>query len=693
MSALRGSRKVAARSWMPRLVVGVPLVAAALLFAFPGASAVLVAGHGGAGGGAPATSPELSGGLRAAVSEPVLPEVLSTVAVGGNPVMSAYDAGNGFVYVANLLSDNVTVLNGTSVVTTLNTGGTLAGSPDYILYDPGNGFVYVVDRFYAETISTGAVTVVNGTAVLAIDPVGADPSSAAYDPADGYVYVPNAISGNVSVLNGTEVIASVPVGAFPTASAYDPAVGAVLVTNQGSDNVSALNGTSVVQTVAVGSGPDAVAYDPASGAAFVANNASGTVSVLDGLSVTATLSAGNDPTFVAYDPAVSGVAVTNFNSSNVTFLNDTAVLGAAATGAGPLWAAYDPSNGLLFVIDYRAASVTVLNGTVALGNVAVGGYPTSALYDPADEGVYVTNSVSNSTSILATAYAVTFVESGLAPGTAWAVSLDSGTPVSSNQSTIAFAELPGSYSYAVTPPAGYAILSESVSSPFSVVGANVTIDVQFGAPSSTPYALTFEETGLSSMCMRSIPTWSVTVGNVTQSSSGSTITFSEPNGTYRYTVTAPSGYSVRSSTPASPVSIAGAPVTVEIVFAQGIVGPQSFTVTFQEQGLPYGTAWCVALANLTSCSGSGEIRFSGLANGSYNFSVAPVSGYNATPAAGTVTISGRSVTVTIDFQAPCTPPPPCGGGGGGDHDHHPRCHHDDGGRHGGGWGFPPQSGR
>ncbi len=77
-------------------------------------------------------------------------------------------------------------------------------------------------------------------------------------------------------------------------------------------------------------------------------------------------------------------------------------------------------------------------------------------------------------------------------------------------------------------------------------------------------------------------------------------------------------------------------------------GGKTYTVTFTESGLPAGTTWSVTSGTSTQSSTMTTIQFS-VSNGSYPFSVAPVSGYTATPSSGTVVVSGAPVNQTVVF--------------------------------------------
>src|SRR5436190_22892162 len=99
------------------------------------------------------------------------------------------------------------------------------------------------------------VSVINRTTVVGTVAVGNQPEGVGYDNRSGYIYVANFGSNNVSVINGTTVVATIPVGIYPIGVAYDSGNGYVYVANQGSNNVSVINQTTVVATVPVGNNP------------------------------------------------------------------------------------------------------------------------------------------------------------------------------------------------------------------------------------------------------------------------------------------------------------------------------------------------------------------------------------------------------------------------------------------------------
>lgn len=157
------------------------------------------------------------------------------------------------------------------------------------------------------------------------------------------------------------------------------------------------------------------------------------------------------------------------------------------------------------------------------------------------------------------------------------------------------------------------------------------------SPSAAQYVVTFSETGLPSGT-----SWSITFAGSTESAATSTITFSEKNGTYSFTVGAVTGFA---ATPTSgSLTVNGAALNQGITFASG------YSVTFTESGLPSGTMWSVTLSGSTLSSTSESIAFTE-ANGMYSYTIPSATGYTASPASGTVTVSSAPQSVTVTFTS------------------------------------------
>ncbi len=150
-------------------------------------------------------------------------------------------------------------------------------------------------------------------------------------------------------------------------------------------------------------------------------------------------------------------------------------------------------------------------------------------------------------------YMVTFRESGLPPGTGWWVNLTGQQSFAGAASQISFQVPNGTYNYVLaTPKKSYSATSGS----FAVSGNPDTIAVGF---SLVTFSITFVESGLTSGV-----NWSVTLNGRDQSSSGTAITFSEPNATYSFSVGAVAGFS--SNVTFGLVNLTGTPRTISIGF-------------------------------------------------------------------------------------------------------------------------------
>ena len=133
-------------------------------------------------------------------------------------------------------------------------------------------------------------------------------------------------------------------------------------------------------------------------------------------------------------------------------------------------------------------------------------------------------------------FGVTFSQTGLPAGTMWWANVSGGTSLSSTGASAVGALPNGTYTYTIaTTDKTYAAAGGGV----TVAGASASATVTF---TLVTFSVTFTETGLPSGT-----NWSVTLGASTVYSTGTTLTFTETNGTYSFTVGSVSGYSANSS--------------------------------------------------------------------------------------------------------------------------------------------------
>ena len=155
-------------------------------------------------------------------------------------------------------------------------------------------------------------------------------------------------------------------------------------------------------------------------------------------------------------------------------------------------------------------------------------------------------------------YGATFTESGLPSGTAWYVNItghDSG-PILTPSHSLTLAN--GTYTFTVS-SSNKEFAPSSYTGKFTINGGSPAIPAV--AFSKVTYSVTFAESGLSSGTA-----WKVTFSNGTPYQSGNTsIVISLPNGTYHYTVSNVSGFSVQSQN--GTITVNGHSLTVNVVFS------------------------------------------------------------------------------------------------------------------------------
>ncbi len=540
------------------------------------------------------------------------------------------------------------------------------------LYDGGTGDVYEINDTTDHVVASGFV----GYSPTGVGcPGGVVCQGIAYDPAHDRLFVDayNYVNWSVAVVNASSLVATPIASGGPgqnasSGIAVDPTDGRAFVGDYDTGHVTVYGTGNLTAEayLAVGADPLGLAYDPTDDRVFVANSGAGTVSVIDAAddTVLTNVTVGGIPVAAAYDPSDGDVYVANAGSSN----NLTAIAAASATVAAnislhatgtPFDVAYDSGAdrievslsgtttfpGELSIVDPSNQSFV---GLVPIGTTSVGG---GIVYDPGVNESFVTGYTPGTVSVVALGstpaetYPVTFEETGLPAGTNWSVTLN-GTTSSSTGPSIGFAEPNGTYGFAVGSVAGY--LPNVTAGSVRVAEVPVSRAIDFTAAGPPTYAADFTETGLASGTG-----WSVTLNGTVGSSTGPTITFSVPSGTYPFSIGSVAGYTPNLTS--GSIEVVGAPVARAIAFTP--VPPPQYPVTITESGLPAGVAWSITLAGSTEHGTSGTIVFQE-ANGTFAFGVGSVAGYAASPRSGNITVNGAGTGTTIVFTASAS-----GGGG------------------------------
>lgn len=273
---------------------------------------------------------------------------------------------------------------------------------------------------------------------------------------------------------------------------------------------------------------------------------------------------------------------------------------------------------------YSVPNAAGYSAVTSSGTVAVNGFPASVF-------------------VSFTSYVLTFTDSGLTAGTVWSVSVAGDSLSAVAPASVVFSEPFGTFPYAVGWVTGYSATPRFGS--VAVAGA-MSVPISFSsAPANLAYNVTFSETGLPSGQF-----WSVDVNGSEYGGTVVNVTTTELNGTYNYSIEAPNGFVASPSS--GQVTVSGiAPSPVLVTFSAA----PTYTVAFQESGLPSGTSWSVAVNDTTVTGTSGSLSFS-LANGSYGFSVGgsaleSVRGYAVAPQNGPFSVSGAARTINVAYSA------------------------------------------
>ena len=253
-------------------------------------------------------------------------------------------------------------------------------------------------------------------------------------------------------------------------------------------------------------------------------------------------------------------------------------------------------------------------------------------------------------------YAVTFTVSGLT-GETWSITVNQSFP---NQQVLTLAgngarsaQLPnGTFTYLLGDISGWHETNFPYSGSGSVHGAAVsepaTGSIVF---TQVTYAVLFTESGLTTQV------WGVTFNGTTLTTAApSSITFQSPNGTYPWTISDVPGWHISVGHYSGSSSVAGArnaiggsytAVTVATTFVKVL-----YTVTISESTLPSGVTWSITIngvpQSLTTNGGLDTLTWTGVANGTYSYSIADISGWHqlTLPYSGTLNVAGGTNSIS-----------------------------------------------
>jgi uncharacterized repeat protein (TIGR02543 family) len=338
---------------------------------------------------------------------------------------------------------------------------------------------------------------------------------------------------------------------------------------------------------------------------------------------------------VRYVPTVSDYGPIKMKGANITeTVNFTTQYALNTSASPPVGGSASPASGW-----YPAGGLVQLGETPSNGYDFTGWVGTGlGSYTGPNDSASITMSgpINETAHFYGAPFNVTFTETGLPAGTKWSVTLN-GTLNSSTTSSVGFAEVNNTYAFSIGAVAGFSA-SPSTGS-VTVDGGAVVQPIVFSAIVIPSYDVTFVETGLPSGT-----SWSVTLNGHSNSSTATSIGFTEINGSYAFTVSGVAGFTVAPGS--GTVVVNGTPVSQSIAFTA--VPPATYTITVTESGLPSGTNWSVSIGGSHYFSTSAVISMVRV-NGSYTVNVTAIAGYLANHYALVAVVDGAGVSLSVTW--------------------------------------------
>ncbi len=544
----------------------------------------------------------------------------SSIPLGANASGIAYDSARDELIL--IAAGDVLAFGGTNLSSVFNVS--VGGSLSNEVLDADNGTLY-----FTEASASGHWFVAWNLSTRRVDystPISAGAEAIVLATPIARAYVLNAPANNVSVINLTshQLLGTISVGDDPESGLYEASLGRVLVANGGSESISIIgvphpylvqfnetglpagtdwsvqvnghttSGTNASLSLELGNGTYTYSIGPVTAYAPDAGNGSLTIS-------------GSD---VAVPILFRHVWPVDFIEQGLTAGTTWSVgLNGSANSSATSLVGFEVPNGSY---PYRVTNLSGWHTAAYTGRVTVAGGP-----------VVVT------VNWTVVTYSVDVTESGLPNGTSWAVTVG-GSTNRSTTSTVSFRLGNGTFAFNISLVAGWQPKAESGN--LTVNGTAVQIATNWTA---VHYAVDFVESGLAPGT-----SWSVTLNGTMNASSTSFVAFEEPNGTYRFTVAALSGWST--SRYAGTVTVDGDSSTVTVTWTE-----VTYSIVVEEVGLPTGTNWSVTLGGRTIATSVASTTFTE-ANGTYAWSISPLAGYT-TQWVGEATVRGGDQQINVTF--------------------------------------------
>jgi YVTN family beta-propeller protein len=313
---------------------------------------------------------------------------VSTVPVGSSPARADVNLYTNKIYVANSMSNSVTVIDGND-----NTTATVAAGifPVDIAVNQLTNKIYVANYFGA------SVTVIDGNDNSTITiPVGSGPGKIAVNPLTNKIYVTNENSHEVTIINGADNSTSaIFLGAEPGHLAVDLIRNKIYLTVPSTSFVCVLDGrTNSLTNVPGVAFPSAMALNQVTNRLYLVASNADQVILFDGVhGSTETIGVGSVPRALAVNSLTNKIYVTDIGGNDLTVIDgNNNSTSSIAIGFSPSFVTTNPATNKIYTGSRSDGIVTEIDGTSTLPiPVFTGATPFNAVVNPITNKVYVVN--------------------------------------------------------------------------------------------------------------------------------------------------------------------------------------------------------------------------------------------------------------------------------------------------------------
>ena len=565
------------------------------------------------------------------------------------PTDAIYDPNNGYVYILNYYSNNVTVMSGTSIINVISA------------YFPPSMGVVAGNLLYIASFNYNLIDVINLTSGAQKEILtGNNPYFLTYDPDNGKVYVTEFGSNSILVLYNGEVVGNYTIGSQPAGILYYN--GLLYVVLYGEDKILALNPNTMQVVYSLSLNHYYSGIISAFGNIYVTEyynnrivelNSEGEVvrslTLINPYSITF----GNDEIFVTC-PTNNRIVILSQNLSVIGYIKVPDPTGITYY------------NGLIYATSFSNNKLYIISpsGNV-ISNISVNGEGPSSI-TVYENRVVVSDVISEQLSI----YNGTWIEINLTFSPLALFSYNDFLYVIGNGTIEVFKgfepvnkiylnRLPNMY---LLPPISSIEYNGLVYIPYGnqiyvFNGSNLINSIQLNktvigiaelngkiyavSPFSSlfilqqEFTITFHEEGLPNGTR-----WGVIINNTAYYTTSPILTINLTQGLYNFSLISVNGY--RSNITSGVLNVVNN-LTIFVKFS-----PIIYLVTFREEGLSKGTKWGVEINGTAYYSTNSSLTVT-LPYGVYKYQVLNVSGYYSNVSEGVIVVPNTSI-ILIKFS-------------------------------------------